>query len=314
MTAAGRRAIVVMLATVATGGAVLAAQTPTFRARLDIVQLDVLVTKGSKTVVGLTANDFEVTDNGMPQKIDLLSSDDLSIDAVIALDLSGSVTGQRLNELRSASRAFVDGLRTGDQAALVGFSHQLDLHAALTKDLKKVATSLATAAPSGGTSLFDASYAGLVMAESETGRSLALVFTDGSDTSSWLSADDVLDVARRVPVVVYAVAVPERIPPTTQVARNAAEWAYGVKVPSPDPRFLRDLSNLTGGSLVLVNSTSRLDETFRNIVLEFRQRYLLTYKPTNTPGDGWHEVKVNVKGAKGKGVVIKARAGYVAGR
>jgi VWFA-related protein len=314
MSPIARRAIVLTLVPAVVVVSVVAAQTPTFRARLDIVNIDVLVTKGRKAVVGLRASDFVVTDNGVPQKVDLVSVEDQPISAVIALDLSGSVTGQRLNELRTASRAFVDGLRTGDQAALVGFSHQLDLQAVLTKDLKKVAASLANASPSGETSLFDASYAGLVMAESETGRSLALIFTDGTDTSSWLSADDVLNAARRVPVVVYGVAVSERRLATTQAARRAAEDAYGMQVPNPDPKFLRDLSSLTGGSLVLVDSTSHLDQTFRNIVLEFRQRYVLSYKPTDTPGDGWHALEVRVGGVKGKDVEIRARKGYVAAR
>lgn len=295
-------------------GAVFA-QQPTFRSRLDAVRLDVLVTNRGKPVLGLKPDDFEIDDNGVRQHVDLMSFSELPINAVITLDLSGSVTGQRMNELRTASRAFVGGLRTGDQAALLGFSHQLNLAAALTPDLARVATSLADAKPGGGTSLFDASYGGLAMAESQTGRSVVLVFTDGTDTSSWLTSEDVLDIAKRMAVVVYAVAVKEAAPVGVATAqRRMAEEAYGAPVGPPDPVFLRDLSSLTGGSLIQVDSTRRLDETFRNIVLEFRQRYLLSYTPTNTPGDGWHTLQVNVAGAKGKGTDIKARAGYVAGR
>jgi VWFA-related protein len=314
VTRLARRPIGLALVASSVAAVGLFAQQPTFRARLDAVRLDVLVLKGNKPLLGLTTDDFEVTDNGVPQHVDLLSAAEQPINAVVTLDLSGSVTGQRMNELRSASRALLDGLRAGDQAALVGFSHQLDLEAALTPELKKVSASLEDAKTGGKTSLYDASYAGLVLAESENGRSLALVFTDGTDTSSWLSSTDVLEIAKRAAVVVYGVAVKENVPGALFLQRALAERAYGAPVGSPDPAFLRQLSTLTGGSLVVVDSTRGLDQTFRNIILEFRQRYLLSYRPTNTPGDGWHAVRVNVAGAKGKGTVINARAGYVAGR
>ena len=142
--------------------------------------------------------------------------------------------------------------------------------------------------PFGYTSLIDACYAGLILAESNSSRPLLVVFSDGLDTSSWLTEDMVLDIAKRSNAVVYAISAGQL----------------------PDKTFIRYLSKFTGGSLIEVESTRNLDAVFLDILEEFRQRYLLTYLPEGVPKSGWHELKVRVKDRK---VKIKARPGYQAG-
>ena len=136
----------------------------------------------------------------------------------------------------------------------------------------------------GSTSLIDGAYAGIQIGESDAGRALMIVFSDGLDTSSWLGADKVLDAAKRSDVVAYAVAV-----------RSPAK-----------PEFLRDLTSFTGGRLFEVEKTEKLDAIFVSILEEFRQRYLVSYTPRGVAREGWHKLDVRVK----RGGTIKARPGY----
>jgi VWFA-related protein len=135
--------------------------------------------------------------------------------------------------------------------------------------------------------LVDGILAAMIASESDIGRSLLMVFSDGLDTSSFQHTERVLDMGRRSDVVVYSIASKE--------AR---------------PDFLEELSELTGGRLHELDRKEDLSNTFRAILDEFRHRYLITYTPRGVPKDGWHklEVRVNRSGAR-----VKARPGYQGG-
>ena len=263
-------------------------QSPAFSANVEAVRVDVLVTErdGGRAVVGLEPSDFEVFDNGVPQQIDLVSYEQIPLNVILALDMSDSVAGERIAHLRDAGRAVLTGLTRDDQSALVTFSHRVWLRSGLTKDVGTLETALDDAEPSGDTALVDGIYAAMMLGESDIGRALLIAFSDGVDTSSWLSADAVVDTARRSDSVVYSV--------STEVEKN-------------NP-FLRDLSEATGGTLFKVESTKNLSATFVLILEEFRQRYLVSYTPRGVPKDGWHRLDVRVKGRRAN---VKARPGYL---
>jgi VWFA-related protein len=268
----------------------VAAQISTFsvKVKTEEVRIDVLVSDHGKPVHGLTSTDFEVFDNGVRQQIEFVTPEQMPVNAILALDMSESVAGERLAHLKSAGHALLERLKKGDRAALVTFNHEVALGSLLTADLGPVKAALDRARPSGNTSVIDASYAGLMVAESDQGRPLLIVFSDGVDTSSWLTRDAVLDTAKRGHAVVYTVSAGQL----------------------PIRAFLRDLSSFTGGSLIEVESTSNLGSVFMSILDEFRERYLVTYSPAGVPKAGWHRLEVRVKGRK---LNVKARPGYLIG-
>jgi len=265
------------------------AQVPTFSSKVEAVRVDVLVTEDGRPLRGLRAADFEVLDNGVPQTIDLVSFEQLPLNVVLTFDLSSSIVGERLDNLREASRAVLDGLREGDQAALVMFRTTVVVGPGLTSRAALVQAAIDRAEPSGETALVDASFAGLMVAESDAGRGLVIVFSDGLDTESWLRPKAVLDVAKRSDAVVYAV--------SAGLASRAD--------------FLRELTDQTGGRLFRIESTRSLSEVFLEVLGEFRQRYLLSFSPAGVSHEGWHELTVRVKG---RSPVVKARPGYLAGQ
>ncbi len=206
---------------------------------------------------------------------------------ILALDMSASLDAERLQHLRGAGKTLLDGLKETDQAALVTFSHFVSQGAPLTSDFSRVRAALDETAASGQTSLVDASFTGMMIGESDVGRSLMIVFSDGVDTRSWLEADAVLEIAKRGDVVVY-----------------------GVGVGTRRSNFLTDLGAATGGRLIEIESTRDLNSVFRGILDEFRQRYLISYSPEGVASSGWHRLDVRVKG---RNVTVRARPGYVSG-
>ena len=126
--------------------ALLAASTPqappVFRAEVDVVRVEVLVTRGGAPVRGLGAADFEVRDNGRLQALDPILEEETPVDAILVLDMSGSVNGPKLDALKAQRRAFLDGLRDGEHAALLAFHHEVQLLEPLTADLGAVRRAL----------------------------------------------------------------------------------------------------------------------------------------------------------------------------
>jgi len=277
-----------MIRAIVTLAAGLAAMQPTFSTRIEGVRVDVLVTDGSRRPMrGLTPADFSIRDNGVPQQIDIVSFGETSLNVGLAFDLSESVIGARLEQLKAASAALTAELQPGDQSALVTFDTVVSRPCPMSANRLCVRDALNAATPARETALVDGVFAGMVIGESDAGRSLLMVFSDGLDTASFIDTDRVLDMGRRSDVVVY--------PITTKGAR---------------PDFLEELASLTGGRLHEVEANGDLSATFRAILDEFRHRYLVTYTPKNVAKDGWHklEVKVSRPGAR-----VKARPGYQGG-
>jgi VWFA-related protein len=257
-----------------------------FAARVEGVLVDVEVTRGGKPVEGLTASDFSLRDDGVPQTIEVSPSSTGAVNTVLALDSSESTAGQRLVDLTAAGRAFIDNLVSGDQAALVTFNHFVQPVLLLTEDLSAVRIALGRLRPQGNTALIDGVYTALLTAHDAIGATLIVVYTDGVDTASWLDGDEVVDAATRSNAVVEAV-----------VTRSA--HAY------PE---LRRVVDATAGQIVEIGPRSDLTREFARLLAEFRHRYLVTFVPQGVAPVGYHRLEVRVRGG---GLVVHARPGYI---
>lgn len=270
--------------------ALLAASTPqappVFRAEVDVVRVEVLVTRGGTPVRGLGAADFELRDDGRLQALEPILEEETPVDAILVLDLSGSVNGPKLDALKAAGRAFLDGLHEGEQAALLAFHHEVQLLEPLTADVGAVRRALERASPRGSTALVDAVYSALRLRAPGERRTAIVVFSDGIDNLSWLPAADVVEAAGRSNATVYGVAVRAKGDP---------------KVP-----FLSDVVRATGGRLFEASSERDLRARFLDVLGDIRSRYVLSFSPG--PGTaGWHTLDVKLN--RGKGNVL-ARPGY----
>jgi VWFA-related protein len=260
---------------------------PVFRAGVEVVRLDVSVTKGGVPVRGLTARDFSVTDSGVPQDVESATLDQAPLDVQMVLDVSGSVSGERLTNLMLAAHGLLRALRPPDAAGLLTFADALRMRAPMTRDLASVRAALPGIVGEGRTALRDAVQLGLALRGEDDTRGLMLVFTDGVDNASWLSDDAVLESARRAGEVVHVVRVSSREDSTST--------------------FVEQVTTATGGRVWSASSNRDLEQLFTRAFEEMRARYTLTFSPRGVPLPGWHELKVKLKGASGD---IVARPGY----
>ena len=255
---------------------------PVFRSVTEAVEVDVAVVRGGKTVAGLTADNFVVTDNGVVQSVTtaLLAAEPLRL--TLVLDLSKSVSGSRLASLVKATRAMVLALRPEDQASLITFSHRVTPVVPMGHDRSPIHDALTSLSGDGATALRDATYLGLATASDDHSRALLLLFSDGFDTASFLTEETVLESAKRSNAIVHAVHF------------------------RPDA-FLKRLAEITGGQNWNAQSDRQLEELFGRVLDEMRARYRLTYSPPGPQKSGWHQIKVSLKGARGD---VLAKQGY----
>jgi len=257
----------------------------TFRSSVETVRVDVLATHDGRPVTGLTAGDFEVRDNGVLQTVDQALFEEISLKVVLMLDGSGSVKGERSRQLAEASRNLIAQLKPDDQAALITFGDNVLVRSGLTRNKDDVAKALDLTLPLGETALVDAACAALLTGESQPGRALIVIFSDGVEASSYLAAESVIELAKRSDGVVYGVS------------------PKGVR----RPPFLRNLVDASGGDLLEIQSNSEIDQAFRKVLEEFRHRYLLSFTPVGVDRAGWHRLQVHVKRP---GASVRARPGY----
>jgi Ca-activated chloride channel homolog len=284
----------------------------TFRVGVDAVRVDALVTDGNRPVGGLTADDFELRDSGVRQRVEAVDLGGVPLSVMLALDTSVSVWGNPLQNLKEAASAVVALLTPDDRAAVLTFSGALQLKTSWTSDRAQLDGAIASARATGATSLHDAAYAALTVRDDRPGRALVLIFSDGADTSSWLSGQSVLEVARRNDAVVYSVGLRQDDGPRPGYR---IDFMSGVQPPIPNVTrplllepFLSGLAQETGGKYIDAERSGQLREAFVAIVKEFRSRYLLTYTPQGVDTRGWHPLDVRLKGKTGK---VTARRGYL---
>jgi Ca-activated chloride channel family protein len=268
---------------------------PTFRAAVDVVRIDVAVMNGLAPVPGLTADHFVVSDNGILQELDSVSLDEVPLSMTLVLDTSGSMVGDRMNDLIDAVTRLAKALRPEDSASLITFSEPLRFMVPMTRDRQPLLSAVGGLVAEGYTSLNDAVFLGLQLRPVDVGdtRPVLLVFSDGQDSSSWLSSRQLIESARRSRMLALVV---ELIGAEQGGPTRAAD-------------VLRDITSATGGRHWVAQSSRDLGSLFDKALNELRARYLLTYVPKGVTREGWHDVKVTLKGARGD---VTARPGYFA--
>ncbi len=305
----GGRTCVLALALAAAGWSSAAHQT--FRSGVDAVRIDVLVTDGNRPVAGLSADDFELRDNGVVQQIDAVDLDDVPVTLMLVLDVSESVKGEPLEHLRGAIGAAGEALSPRDRLSLLTFSHQLEMAASLTDDPELVRSAAQAVEAGGATALYDATLAALVTRHRLDGRAVLLLFSDGADTSSWLDPRTVITAAQRSDVVIYGVTLRRQIEQRTpaEARQNRLERDWFREAPFGFGRqFLQLLAEDTGGAVLVAERSDQLRDTFLRVIREFKSRYILSYMPRGVEPGGWHAIDVRLKGRRGQ---ITARRGYL---
>jgi VWFA-related protein len=265
---------------------------PVFRSIVNSVEVDVSVRERGRPALNLAARDFELRDNGVVQTILDVSQEALPIEATLVVDLSGSVQGALLTQLVRAVQEVQRQLRPTDRARLVTFNQRV--RETVADDTHRAISAITEVVPQGQTSLFDALVLSFIAPPSPSYRQMALVFTDGQDTMSFLEAPAVLDVARRSNLAVFTIAVSDGMMRTPFAAAHES--------------LFKELAEETGGFLVVLQRDQELSGAFVRAMEQFRTSYVLRYQATGVKRDGWHDLGVRV--TRAGAYDVRARRGY----
>ncbi len=277
-----------------------AAGPPVFEAGVETVYVDAFVTRGEAAGPRLTAGQFELLDDGQRQSLRLVDQQAVGVRAVLVLDLSGSIEGRKLEELRAACRAFVDGLGPRDEAAVLAVRERLELLVPPTGDRERLHAVLSRLEAGGATALHDALYAALRLEPGER-RPLVVVFSDGRDNLSWLRRQDLQAAVETSSALLYGIGLGQFVlAPGDQAAFSEPELPAGM-------RFMERLAQSTGGRFWAARRPEALRAAFLRVLGETRERYLLAYDPPGPVRPGYHELRVRLRGVKGQ---VRARPGY----
>jgi VWFA-related protein len=300
------------------------AQERVFRSGVDGVTIAVSVRSNNRPVPRLTAEDFELTDNGVRQDLTTSAAEKLPLDLTLLLDLSSSVDGPLLQRLKTAVGDTAALLRTDDRIRLVAISQVLrEVFSLRTRDH---AMPLDLLSAEGATALYDGMAATMTRATEPGRRQLIIAFTDGHDSTSIIDERTAQEIARITDAVidiVVPVGAAESGPggrrlsqrsgsiDTLSGGEHVATGARTVLGRADDqgvPRVLADLVGPTSGQVFLLAANDSVSRGFKTMLDDFRASYVLQYVPKAVADEGWHDVAVSVK--RHPRYEIRARKGY----
>jgi Ca-activated chloride channel homolog len=274
-----------------------------FRAGVDAVSVDAAVQHDRRPVIGLKATDFELRDNGVPQEITEVAYEKLPIDVTFLLDVSASVTGDVLDELRRALRQVRTDLGSGDRLRLLTFNMRVSRLVDFSQTASDLDAALASLRGFGSSAVFDGLAVALTAAERPGRRRLSVLFSDGQDSSSITDAETLLDVARRsTSTVAIVLSSPSLERPASLLRTTSAPASATVGA------LFERIAGETGGIVTSVKPGENLSSRFRRMLQEFRSSYVLYFTPRGVERTGAHTLEVRVKRP---GVTVRARRGYV---
>jgi VWFA-related protein len=279
---------------------------PRFKSSVDVVSVNAVVRdQKGRFVRGLDQEDFLIVEAGQSRPIlDFHAETDGPVKVGLLVDASGSMrVGRKAIDARETALQIFGALRPEDTAAVFTFDTRVDRVTDFTSDRAVLEQSLERLNPPfGQTSLYDAiAEAATFLAKRNGGqlaqRSAVVVLTDGIDTKSRQTSQQVSDIASRIDVPVYIVAVMAPIDdPRTD------------DNPAFDVSGLRDLARATGGDLFTASAPAHASLASRRIIDELRHQYVLAFEASSHPG--WRPLEVT---ARDKKLVVRARRGYSAG-
>ncbi len=273
---------------------------------VELQQLYVTVTQGGSRVLDLEADQFRIFDDGQAQELVTFARGDVALTAVLMLDSSESMQGERLQSALRGARTFTAGMKGNDEAMVMLFSDQLLLSTPFTQDAEELQRSLEGVAARGNTAINDHLYLGLKLLDARQGRRVVVLFTDGADLHSVLEMEEVLWKARRSQSLIYWIRLEDK-GNTRQSFSTAWRDAEGNR---RELEVLEKAVLQSGGKITSLESLDQVEPAFRDILAELREQYVLGYYPSKIKNDeSWHDVEVRIRGRSG--LKIRARDGYV---
>src|SRR5437762_2767849 len=248
-----------------------------------LVELPTTVLANGKPRLGLPQSAFHVFDETKHVNVTRFEEvKNLALSVGVAVDNSESMQ-PRMAEAQSAAAQFLKTvMRGGDKAFVVGFDNTPRVMQAWSASATDLVGALTKMRARDGTALYDAVVYSLYNFVGVRGQRALVVITDGKDTSSKFSYEQMLEYARRSGVPIYTIGV-------------------GIRTLDLETRMpLNRLCTETGGTAYFIGSAKELASTYTTIAEELRSQYILGFYPDDKNGTKWHSVSVEVEGGKAR--------------
>lgn len=282
-----------VVATLATGGRVVRnvrtkAVGYAESVNVNIVQVTATVTEGRRFVRRLPQSVFHVFEDGQPQAITYFASENVPLELMVAIDISGSMAPS-MPKLKAAVKTFLCAVPPKDQVTLLAFNDTIFSLATRATDPTERIKAVDELSPFGTTSLYDVIIEGIGRLGREAGRKVMIVFTDGEDEGSHAPIEEV-----------------ERRLQGTDVTLYTIGQGRGTSL-APLKKILQRLATPTGGRALFTERIDELHAAFMELLDELSSQYLLSYTPVSTRrDDGMRRIKVEVDGHGD----VRAKQGY----
>lgn len=278
---------------------------PTFGVEIEVINLNVSVTDGrGRYVTDLSDKSFAVYEDGVRQDLSLYTHENLPISLALLLDTSASMD-EKLSAAQEAAIRFVKTLRSQDLAQVTQFNERTSVLQDYTAELGLLESAVRRTSASGPTALHNTLYVTLrdLSKQKKAGelrRRAIVLLSDGEDTASLVSDDQVIDLARKTEIAIYAIS----LRPSRASDRDRLEFSQAV-------HLLTTLCRDTGGQLFMPSSISELETVYDRIAEELRTQYNLGYVSSNKRRDGkWRRIVVRVPDRTE--LMVRHKLGYFA--
>jgi Ca-activated chloride channel homolog len=277
----------------------------TFGTGIEVINLAVSVTDvQNRYVTDLKKPDFAVFEDGVKQDLSLFLQENLPISLSLLIDGSASMA-DKIPFVQGAAGKFVKTLRPQDNAQIVQFNDRITTLQEFTADRDLLDGAVKRTAAGGPTALHNALYVALkelqkLKKAGELRRLAIILLSDGEDTSSLITDEQVMDLAKKTEIAIYCVSIRENRPQD----RERLSFSQAV-------HLLTVLSRDTGGQVHFPNSPSELESVYDRIAEELRTQYSIGYVSTNPRRDGkWRRIVVRTP--ERSNVMIRHKLGYYA--
>ena len=304
-TAAAATAAVASIAWMGGVGAQPPDQAPSFRAGVDVVSLNVTVTdRAGRFVMDLEQASFQVYEDGVQQEINFFTKTQLPIALALLIDTSASMD-EKMSTAQEAAIGFAHRLRPEDLAEIVDFDSRVNILQPFTNDVEQLERAIQRTAAGGSTSLYNAIYIALrelaraPLRQADLRREAIIVLSDGEDTSSLVSFEEVLELAKRSNTAIFSIGL------QSDESRSRTGFREADFV-------LRQLAQETGGRAFFPERIEQLPEIYQQISDELSSQYSVGYISANPIRNGrWRRVIVRVDR---DAVSARTKQGYYAPR
>lgn len=278
------------------------------------VVFDVAVLNEGQLVRGLTADSFELFDQGVRQRISVHETEDTPLDVVIVMQPFASLRPQGAMRAEAGVREVFRLLRPDDRAAMMVASAPPSL--AWPLDAFASGSLQVPVSALRGTedvSLWDALFLSYRQFDRQERRKVVLVFTNSDHDAGVTGPRDIARTAELRPAQLYFLIV-DRTGPDPWTATGSTRQLGNRAVSTTDyfttaanrsvPSALFDLAKATGGEVIDVREGQ---VNIARLLEYLRAEYLIAFVPEGVAADGWHDVSIRLKGQRG---TVVARPGY----